>query len=87
MTLFYAWLMGTLHHLPKNLFSKIIHLSSYAAILLLHSAEIVVGKVQRYPDLWVVGNVLVCFGCYGIAWTWLLKRLWIESLSGKPKVE
>jgi alpha-1,3-glucosyltransferase len=87
MALFYAWLMGTFRNLPTSLFAKIIHLASYTAIIAIHSAESIVGKIGKYPDLWVVGNVLVCFGCYVIAWAWLLKRLWTESLSGKSKIE
>ena len=86
MTLFSAWLMGTFHRLPEHWFAKLTHLGSYAAVIALHAAEIVVGKVERLPDLWVVGNVLICFGCYTVAWAWLLQRLWAET-HGKSKIE
>jgi len=86
MTVFSAWLMGTFHRLPEHWFARLTQLGSYAAIIALHVAEIMVGKIERLPDLWVVGNVLVCFGCFTIAWAWLLKRLWTETQE-KSKIE
>lgn len=87
MSGFYAWLLGTFHRLPKHWFAKLTHVGSYCAILAIHAAEQYVGTVERYPDLWVVGNVLVCFGSYVIAWAWTVQRLWMEARRGKPKTE
>lgn len=90
MTLFYAWLMGSFSRLPTHWFGKTVHLGSYAAIAALHAAEQLVGTIARLPDLWVVGNVLVCFGAFGVAWGWTMWKLWAQSYgaaAGKPKTE
>ncbi|KAF8251450.1 ALG6, ALG8 glycosyltransferase [Wilcoxina mikolae CBS 423.85] len=87
MSVFYAWLLGTFHRLPEHWFAKLTHVGSYCAILVIHTAEQYVGTVERYPDLWVVGNVLLCFGSYVIAWAWTLQRLWMETRRGKQKTE
>ncbi|KAI5819175.1 glycosyl transferase [Pyronema omphalodes] len=83
----YAWLMGTFQRLPKGWFGKLVHVASYVAVVGIHVAELVIGKVERLPDLWTVGNVLVCFGCYVLAWGWGLRRLWIEANGAKDKTE
>lgn len=89
VSLLYAWLMGTFEHLPRHWFGKVVHVGSYAAVLGLHVAEGVMGKVERWPDLWVVGGVEVCFGGFVVAWVWVLGRLWRESrrVGKKPKRE
>lgn len=79
--------MGTFQRLPKGWFGKLVHVASYVAVVGIHVAELVVGKVERLPDLWTVGNVLVCFGCYVLAWGWGLRRLWIEANGAKDKTE
>lgn len=78
LTLLYAWLLGTFSRLPSHPFAKLVHVGTYAAIVLLHAAEFFVGTVSRYPDIWVVGNVVVCFGAFVVAWGWTLNKLWIE---------
>lgn len=92
MSLLYAWLMGTFCRLPQHWLAKLIHLGSYAGLVAIHAAEQIVGnRLSRYPDLWVVGNVVLCFGSYMVAWAWTLRRLWIETRNGeeevKPKTE
>ncbi|KAL7266831.1 Glucosyltransferase-like protein [Rhizina undulata] len=87
IALLYAWLMGTHIHLPKHWFGKLVHVGSYLAVVAVHVAEVVVGKVDRWPDLWVVANVLVSFGSFTIAWLWVLQKLWRESRRIKPKRE
>lgn len=82
LTLLYAWLLGTFSRLPSHPFAKLVHLGTYTGIVFLHAAEFFVGPVSRYPDVWVVGNVLVCFGAFGVAWGWTLLKLWIETLAG-----
>lgn len=83
----YAWLMGTFRTLPQHWAGKIIHVGSYAALIALHACEYFLGAVERYPDLWVVGNVLLCFPAFVLAWFWTLRKLWIESKLGKSKFE
>lgn len=44
-----------------------IHLGEQLPISAFHPA--------RYPDIYVVLNVLVSFGVFGLAWLWGLKKL------------
>jgi alpha-1,3-glucosyltransferase len=81
--LFYAWLMGSFHNLPNHWFGKLVHIGSYGTIITIHLAEVMIGKVERYPDLWAVGNVLVSFGAFTIAWGWTILKLWTESSKAK----
>ncbi|KAG0642651.1 glycosyl transferase [Tuber brumale] len=87
LTLLYAWLMGTFKHLPKHWFGKLVHVGSYISILATHFAEAFLfkGLLQEYPDLWVVANVEISFGCFTVAWIWVLWRLWKESRKGRKK--
>ena len=87
MFLLYAWLLGTFRNLPRHWTGKIIHVGSYTGIIVLHAAEHFIGRVDRFPDLWVVGNVLLCFPAYVLAWFWTLWKLWTEAQLGKTKME
>lgn len=44
-----------------------IHIGEQLPISALHPA--------RYPDIYVVLNVLVSFGVFGLAWLWGIKKL------------
>lgn len=79
LTVLYSWLLGTFSRLPSHPFAKLVHLGSYTAIIFLHGAEHFIGPVTRYPDIWVVGNVIVSFGAFVIAWGWTMGKLWIET--------
>ncbi|KAL0640357.1 Glucosyltransferase-like protein [Maublancomyces gigas] len=79
MSLLYAWLMGTFENLPRGWVGRLIHVGSYMAVLGLHVGEYMVGRVERWPDLWVVAGVEVCFGGFVVAWLWVLGALWRES--------
>lgn len=79
MSLLYAWLMGTFENLPRGWVGRLIHVGSYMAVLGLHVGEYMVGRVERWPDLWVVAGVEVCFGGFVVAWLWVLGTLWRES--------
>ncbi|KAF8467709.1 glycosyl transferase [Kalaharituber pfeilii] len=91
MTAFWAWLMGGKYRFPTNPISKLIHVGTYAGIGILHVAELLVPKerLSRYPDIWVVGNVVLCFGAFALMYLWTMTRLWKERtrLTGKRKRE
>jgi len=59
--------------------SKLIHLSTYIAIVAWHGIEAVQAPPSNKPDLWIVANV--CLGCvaFGICYLWCLSRLVEES--------
>ncbi|OWB75351.1 hypothetical protein B5S31_g5236 [[Candida] boidinii] len=56
--------------LPHNWFWIIIIIGSYVSALLLHIVEFVKPPPENLPDLWVIGNVLISFGCFILFWLW-----------------
>lgn len=89
MTGIWTWLMGGKYRFPTNQISKLAQVGSYVAILGLHLAELIMEKPKRWPDLWVVGNVIVCCGAFVWMYLWTLRRLWTEkdAVGGKRKKE
>ncbi|KIV99534.1 uncharacterized protein PV09_08836 [Verruconis gallopava] len=89
LTLLWAYLLG----LPpvslsayKNderggvgLFSKLVHLTCYTAMIAWHIAEAFVKPPQGKPDLWVVGNVLLGAAGFGLCYLWCLWNLVLRS--------
>lgn len=65
----------------------------YTAIAILHLPDLlptIIKAPARYPDLWVVLNVLLSFGVFAAGWLWgmgrLVKGVWalggFKSLGG-----
>ena len=46
----------------------------YGIIAILHIFELILSPPMRYPDLYVVLNVLVCAPIFGVTWIWSIKR-------------
>ena len=59
--------------------TKLIHLGTYAAMLVWHCLEFYVPPPSSKPDLWVVANVCVGAAGFGICYLWCLWRLVDES--------
>ncbi|TGJ66959.1 Glucosyltransferase-like protein [Orbilia oligospora] len=80
LTALWSWLLS-LHELPTSIYAKILHLGVYAGAIGLHIAELTVteGIVERFPDIWVVGNVVLCFGAFGSMYIWVLYRMAEEA--------
>lgn len=87
-TLLWNWLLGYASPksgarlLPSNWFWKIVVLGSYAGAAALVVAEHVIQDsawLARYPDLWVVGNVLLCFPCFALYWLHTLYMLFATA--------
>ncbi|CAO2656707.1 Nn.00g055100.m01.CDS01 [Neocucurbitaria sp. VM-36] len=96
MSLLWAYLLGlppvsfsAYHEGSKsglNLFSKILHLNIYVAMVGWHVAEAFIPPPADKPDLWTVANAIVGTGGFGICYLWCLWRLFTESgLLGKAK--
>jgi alpha-1,3-glucosyltransferase len=62
-----------------NLFSKILHLNIYVAMVGWHVAEAFFPPPADKPDLWVVANAIVGTGGFGICYLWCLWRLVTKS--------
>lgn len=54
---------------------KAIVFLSYAAIVVLHVVEATIPPPSQYPDLWVIANCAVSFGCFGTFYVWLVARM------------
>lgn len=80
LTALWSWLLS-LHELPSSLYAKVLHLGVYAGAIGLHVAELTItgGIVERFPDIWVVGNVVLCFGAFVCMYVWVLYRMAEEA--------
>jgi alpha-1,3-glucosyltransferase len=62
-----------------NLFSKILHLNIYVAMVGWHVVEAFFPPPADKPDMWVVANAIVGTGGFGICYLWCLWRLVTKS--------
>jgi hypothetical protein len=46
-------------------------------LVVAHAVEGVVEAPRKYPDIYVVGNLTVCWGCFCVYFGWLVWRLWM----------
>ncbi len=58
---------------------KILHFGAYAAMLAWHVVEAFVQPPVDKPDLWVVANVLIGAGGFGLCYLWCLWQLILRS--------
>lgn len=61
--------------LPNNILWKIVICCSYIAMLAIHLGEKFVQPPKQYPDLWVILNCIVGFGCFVLFWLWAYYKL------------
>jgi len=59
--------------------SKVLHLATYAAMLVWHGVELFVAPPASKPDLWVVANVCIGAAGLGTCYLWCLWRLVDDS--------
>lgn len=72
-----------------HLMSKVLHLNIYVVMVGLHIADVFIAPPADKPDLWVVANVIVGAGGFGICYLWCLWRLVVQSelfVKAKSKV-
>lgn len=62
--------------LPKNVFWKIIIVLSYLAIAVIHLLELFWEIPAQYPDIIVLLNCAVGFGCFTLFWLWAYYKLY-----------
>lgn len=74
LTLFWNFALG---YNPFSLsgLTSLLSLAFYALSTLLLFVETITSPPAHLPDLFVVLNVLLCFGFFGLGWLWSLKRL------------
>ncbi|OJJ84350.1 dolichyl-P-Glc:Man(9)GlcNAc(2)-PP-dolichol alpha-1,3-glucosyltransferase ALG6 [Aspergillus glaucus CBS 516.65] len=70
-----------------NVLTKILHFCFYLAMIVWHVLEAFVPPPPDKPDLWVVLNVLVGAGGFGIAYLWCLWKLTTQCWKIDRKAE
>lgn len=69
-----------------HIITKLLHFSFYSAMIAWHILEAFVAPPPEKPDLWVVLNVLIGAGGFGIAYLWCTWKLIAQSSKLSPKV-
>ncbi|KAF7587345.1 Glucosyltransferase-like protein [Aspergillus hancockii] len=65
--------------LPEpHMFTKLIHSCFYLAMVAWHVVEAFIPPPSDKPDLWVVLNVLIGAGGFGLAYLWCLRKLIVQ---------
>lgn len=59
-----------------SIFLKLVIGSSYVAVLGFHVVESNYLPPARYPDLWVIANTTISFGCFSTFYLWLLYKMY-----------
>lgn len=68
-----------------HILTKLLHFSFYTAMIAWHILEAFVAPPPNKPDLWVVLNVLIGSGGFGIAYLWCTWKLISQSLKLNQK--
>lgn len=74
------WLIGAFQTcilFPKNRIWRLVTCLSYLSILAAHSVDFYYAPPPQFPDLWVIVNTTLSFGCFFIFWVWLIYRLYM----------
>lgn len=61
--------------LPNALIWKFIIVASYICMFAIHAADHVLPPPEKYPDLWVLLNCTLGFGCFVLFWFWSYYKL------------
>lgn len=63
--------------LPKSVIWKLIIVGSYLSMGAIHVLDMFVAPPSNYPDLWVILNCSLGFGCFILFWLWNYHKLFI----------
>ncbi|EPX73124.1 glucosyltransferase Alg6 [Schizosaccharomyces octosporus yFS286] len=75
-TVLFMWnWIGHMFVFSKNIIFRYLQISFYLAMVILFALDIFVAPPSRYPDLWVVLNVILSFAGFLIIYLWTLSRL------------
>lgn len=67
--------------LPKSIIWKLIIVGSYLSMGAIHVLDMFVAPPADYPDLWVILNCTLSFGCFMLFWLWNYCKLF--ALAGQ----
>lgn len=92
MTLCWNWLIGNFnfltslsseyklrtHLLPSTgFFWKYVLILTYSSMLVFHIVEFFIPPPSTYPDLFVLSNITISCGCFGLFWLYTLYQLFV----------
>lgn len=69
------------HGLPNNWGWILIILFSYFGVILIHLMEFFFNPPARYPDIYVLANISLSFGCFGLFWLWIHYKMYELSFN------
>lgn len=86
------WTFLSYESLPTNQLSRLIHLVpfplleyaneiSMIALVAGHIVEAIWSPPQRWPDIFVLWNLTVCWGCFCMYWGWLVCGFWQDDFN------
>lgn len=61
--------------LPQNILWKTVIVGSYISMGAIHVLDFFVSPPKSYPDLWVILNCALGFGCFTLFWFWAYYKL------------
>lgn len=96
-TLCWNWLVGNFNFLTQfklrtyllpstGIFWKLILVITYALMFAYHVIEWFVPAPARYPDIFVITNATLSFGCFGLFWLYTLFNLYVSATTPEPKI-
>lgn len=77
------WLIGGFNYKGSNLFQKrslfwnFIFAVTYLTMVVYHIIDYKFPPPLNYPDLWVIFNTTVSFGCFSLYYLWLLYEIYL----------
>lgn len=60
----------------KNILWKLVIIGSYLSVIGFHIIDGFFLPPSRFPDLWVILNTTISFGCFGLFYLWLLYKIY-----------
>ncbi|GME85252.1 unnamed protein product [Ambrosiozyma monospora] len=73
--------------LPHNIFWKLVIITTYIAAGALHYIDLFIEPPTNLPDLWVIGNVVLSFGCFVLFFLWVNYKILTMTTTTPPKVK
>ncbi|GMG55794.1 unnamed protein product [Ambrosiozyma monospora] len=73
--------------LPHNIFWTSVIITTYIAAGALHYIDLFIAPPANLPDLWVIGNVVLSFGCFLLFFLWVNYKIFAMTTTTTPKVK
>ena len=54
----------------------VLRKTSVVGLVVGHIAEAIVAAPEQWPDIHILWNLTICWGCFMVYWGWLVWGLW-----------